>query len=95
MVTGWVDLVIGNLPHYTEIPKSNIDDNKVYLIPQEYDGGGGGGGGGISYAISRSGDTITLTGTDGSTSSVDGGMTSTEAQTLIEDTIEDVLGRAY
>lgn len=79
------------------LPSTGISENVVYLIPSEYDdsGGGGGGGSSLTYTLSRSGNTITLTSSSGATSSVDGGLTSAEVQSLIEDTIEDVLGRAY
>ena len=52
------------------LPTTNIDENTVYLIAQEYDGGGGGGGSSVAYTLSISGSTITLTGSDGSTSSI-------------------------
>ena len=78
------------------LPTSNIDQNAIYLIASSIDDTGGGGDvSTLTYRISRSGNTITLTGSDGSTSSVDGGLTSTEVQTLIDTTINNVLGRAY
>ena len=77
------------------LPTSNIDENTVYLVPSSGGGGGGGGGSGVTYALSRSGDNIILTGSDGSTSTVDGGKTGAEVQTMIEDIIEDVLGVSY
>lgn len=81
------------------LPSSNIDQNTVYLIPVEADSGGSGGGGdsgdAIIYVLSRSGDTITLTGSNGSTYSVDGGLTETEVRTVVADIIDDALGVAY
>ena len=52
-----------------ELPTENIDPNKIYLI----DSGSapsGGGGSSVTYTISKSGTTLTLTGSDGSTSTV-------------------------
>ena len=51
------------------LPTQNIDENTVYLIPSSVDPGGGGGSA-IEYSLSISGNVITLSGTDGSTSSV-------------------------
>ncbi len=51
------------------LPTTNIDTNTVYLIPTSIDPGGGGGG--VTYELSISGRTITLTGSDQSTSSID------------------------
>ena len=49
------------------LPTQNIDENTVYLIPTVLDTPGGNY---IEYSISISGNVITLTGTDGSTSTV-------------------------
>lgn len=51
------------------LPTQNISENTVYLIPTSIDPGGGGGG--VTYELSISGKTITLTGSDQSTSSID------------------------
>lgn len=51
------------------LPTQNISENTVYLIPTSIDPGGGGGG--VTYELSISGRTITLTGSDQSTSSID------------------------
>lgn len=79
------------------LPTTNIDENTVYLIQSSIDpgGGGGGGGSGVTYSLSRTNDTITLTGSDGSTYDVDGGLTQAEVEALIDTIINDVLGRAY
>lgn len=50
------------------LPTQNIDENTVYLIPTVLDTPGGGNY--VEYSISISGNVITLTGTDGSTSTV-------------------------
>lgn len=49
----------------------------------------------VTYTLSRNNNTITLTGSDSSTSSVDGGLTQTEVENLIDTTINNVLGVAY
>lgn len=65
------------------LPTTNIDQNAVYLISQEYDGGE------VTYTLSTdSNDNIVLYGSDGSTSSVD-------VKSIIDDVINDVLGVAY
>ena len=79
------------------LPSSNIDQNTVYLIPVEADTGGGGGGSGeaVIYVLSRSNDTITLSGSNGSSQSVDGGLTELEVREVVADIIDDALGVAY
>lgn len=65
------------------LPTTNIDQNAVYLISQEYDGGE------VTYTLSTDvNDNIVLYGSDGSTSSVD-------VKSIIDDVINDVLGVAY
>ena len=65
------------------LPTTNIDQNAVYLISQEYDGGE------VTYTLSTDvNDNIVLYGSDGSTSSVD-------IKSIIDDVINDVLGVAY
>lgn len=77
------------------LPTSNIDENTIYLI-ENGETGGGGGGSGITYAISKSGSTITLTGSDGSTSSVTvNEMTATEVQAMIDAAITSALEASY
>lgn len=71
------------------LPTTNIDQNAVYLISQEYDGGGDTPTTGVTYTLSTdSNDNIVLYGSDGSTSSVD-------VKSIIDDVIDDVLGVAY
>ncbi len=71
------------------LPTTNIDQNAVYLISQEYDGGGDTPTTGVTYTLSTdSNDNIVLYGSDGSTSSVD-------VKSIIDDVINDVLGVAY
>lgn len=50
------------------LPTQNIDENTVYLVPTVMDTPGSGNY--VEYSISISGNVITLTGTDGSTSTV-------------------------
>lgn len=65
------------------LPTTNIDQNAVYLISQEYDGGE------VTYTLNTdANDNIVLYGSDGSTSSVD-------VKSIIDDVINDVLGVAY
>lgn len=70
-----------------ELPTTGISENLVYLIPSEFDGGGGGGGSTLTYTLSRSGNTITLTSSSGTTSSVDGGLPSS---TVIPSKVSDL-----
>lgn len=71
------------------LPTTNIDQNAVYLISQEYDGGGDTPTTGVTYTLNTdSNDNIVLYGSDGSTSSVD-------VKSIIDDVINDVLGVAY
>lgn len=79
------------------LPTADIDTNMVYLIPTEYDTAGGGGEGGttVLYSLTRSNGSIILNGTDGTSSSVDGGLTTSEVQTLIDETIDPALGVRY
>ena len=48
---------------------SAIHEDKIYLIEAKDSGGGGQGGSGVTYTLSRSGNTVTLRGSDSSTSS--------------------------
>lgn len=71
------------------LPTTNIDQNAVYLISQEYDGGGDTPTTGVTYTLNTDvNDNIVLYGSDGSTSSVD-------VKSIIDDVINDVLGVAY
>ena len=71
------------------LPTTNIDQNAVYLISQEYDGGGDTPAPGVTYTLSTDvNDNIVLCGSNGSTSSVD-------VKSIIDDVINDVLGVAY
>lgn len=73
-----------------ELPTTPPDEYTVYLIPSNYAPGGG-----VTYTLSRSNNIITLTGSDSSTSSVDGGLTQSAVEDLIDTTINNVLGVAY
>lgn len=71
------------------LPTTNIDQNAVYLISQEYDGGGDTPTTGVTYTLNTDvNDNIVLYGSDGSTSSVD-------VKSIIDDVINDVLGVVY
>lgn len=74
---------------------TNIDEDTIYLI-EGGSGGGGGGGSSITYVLSKSGSTITLTGSDGSTSSVsDTGISAEAVQDMINASIGDALEASY
>ena len=94
----------GSFEIVQNLPTTNIDNNKVYLVPTgTYSGGSGsgsgsgsGGGSGLTYTLSKSGSTITLTASNGTTSSVtDVGLTQVEVQTLIDATITAALSTSY
>lgn len=74
------------------LPSTGIDENTVYLISTNYDPSTTTP---ITYSLTRSGNTITLTGSNGSTTSVNGGLTTSAVEDLIDTTINDVLGVAY
>lgn len=74
-----------------ELPSSNIDEQTVYLVPATFTPGAQP----LTYTLSRANNTITLTGSDSSTSSVDGGLTQSAVEDLIDTTINNVLGVAY
>ena len=65
---------------------------KVYLISTNFDPSTYTP---VTYTLSRSGTTITLTGSNGSTTSINGGLTSDDVETLIDNKIDEVLGVAY
>lgn len=75
-----------------QLPATGADEYTVYLIPTDFAPSGGGG---TTYTLSRANNIITLTGSDSSTSSVDGGLTQTAVEDLIDTTINNVLGVAY
>lgn len=83
------------------LPTTNIDDNIVYLVPNgtysgSSSGSGSGSGGGLTYTLSKSGSTITLTASNGVTSSVtDVGLTQAQVQALIDATITTALTTQY
>lgn len=79
------------------LPTTDIDENMIYLIPTEYDPSEGGGEGGtvVLYSISKSNGNIILSGTDGSSSSVPAGLTQTEVQALIDESITSALEVSY
>lgn len=83
------------------LPTTNIDDNIVYLVPNgtysgSSSGSGSGSGSGLTYTLSKSGSTITLTASNGVTSSVsDVGLTQAQVQALIDATITTALSTAY
>lgn len=60
--------VVDNYTVVSALPTTNVDRNTVYLIPTAIDPRSGGEG--ITYTLSISGATITLTGSDSSTSSI-------------------------
>ncbi len=74
-----------------ELPATGADEYTVYLIPTNFAPSGGG----TTYTLSRANNVITLTGSDSSTSSVDGGLTQSAVEDLIDTTINNVLGVAY
>lgn len=85
--TGGVDFAIVN-----SLPTTDIDESKVYLISTNFDPSTYTP---VTYTLSRSGSNITLTGSNGSTTSVNGGLTTSEVETLIDTKINEVLGVAY
>lgn len=85
--TGGVDFDIVN-----SLPTSNIDEKKVYLISTNFDPSTYTP---ITYSISRNGSTIILSGSNGSSTSINGGLTSDDVETLIDNKINEVLGVAY
>ena len=85
--TGGVDFAIVN-----SLPTTDIDESKVYLISTNFDPSTYTP---VTYTLSRSGSTIVLTGSNGSVTSADAGLTSTQVEDLIDETINDVLGVSY
>lgn len=77
----------------------NVDTNVVYLVPTGESGSGGassGGGNSLTYTLSKTGSTITLTDSNGGTSTVtDIGLSQSETQNLIDSTITTALSTAY
>ena len=77
----------------------NVDTNVVYLVPTGESGTGGassGGGNSLTYTLSKTGSTITLTDSNGGTSTVtDIGLSQSETQNLIDSTITTALSTAY
>lgn len=83
--------IVNSLPSGTD-----IDEDTIYLIENGESGGGGGGGSTVTYTLSKSGSTITLTGSDGSTSSVTvNEMTTAQVQALIDAAIGNALEARY
>ena len=82
-----------------ELPAEGYEDeNVVYLVPTGESGSGGGSGGGnsLTYTLSKTGSTITLTDSNGGTSTVtDIGLSQSETQNLIDSTITTALSTAY
>jgi hypothetical protein len=78
------------------LPTTNIDNNVVYLVPTGESGTGGGSSSASSttYGLSRNGFNITLTGSDGTTNSVEA-TTRTQVQELIDSTITVALSTTY
>lgn len=78
------------------LPTTNINNNVVYLVPTGESGTGSGGSSASSttYGLSRSGFDVTLTGSDGTTNSVEA-TTRTQVQDLIDATITTALNTAY
>lgn len=75
----------------TSLPATGADDT-VYLIstgfdPSTYTP--------VTYTLTRSNNNIILTGSDGTSNTVNGGLTATQVEDLIDQTINDVLGVAY
>lgn len=82
--------IVNSLPSGTD-----IDEDTIYLI-ENGEGGGGGGGSTVTYTLSKNGSTITLTGSDGSTSVVTvNEMTAAQVQAMIDASITDALEASY
>lgn len=73
------------------LPTSNIDENTIYLI----ENGETTVPGVVTYAISKVGDNVVLTGSNGSTSSVAAGLTAQEVQAMIDAAITSALEASY
>lgn len=73
------------------LPTSNIDENTIYLI----ENGETTVPGVVTYAISKVGDNVVLTGSNGSTSSVAAGLTAQEVQAMIDEAVTDALEASY
>lgn len=100
-----------NIEVVQTLPTTDIDDHTIYFVPKgvetnniyneyiyvnnSWEHIGDTALTLVTYTLSRNNNIITLAGSDSSTSSVDGGLTQTEVENLIDTTINNVLGVAY